>query len=168
MSWQALFDYLRAHGQRAWADRLEAQSTAWLVRHGDYQRWSAALDALPPIEAVEAEFDAPAVTLNGRCADPQALRSALEGLIPWRKGPFRIERIDIDSEWRSDLKWSRVCPELTPLQGRRVLDVGCGNAYNAWRMLAQHPAFVLGIEPSVLFNLQFAALQKYLPRELQV
>jgi tRNA (mo5U34)-methyltransferase len=32
-------------------------------------------------------------------------------------------------------------------------------------MLAQSPAVVLGIEPSVLFNLQFAALQKYLQRD---
>ena len=30
-------------------------------------------------------------------------------------------------------------------------------------MLAESPELVLGIEPSVLFNLQFRALQKYLP-----
>lgn len=54
---------------------------------------------------------------------------------------------------------------LASLRGRRILDIGCGNGYHCWRMLAQSPAIVLGIEPSVLFNLQFAALQKYLLRD---
>ncbi len=164
VNWQPLFEYLRAHGQRAWADWLEAQSPDWLRRHGDYGRWSAALEALPEIDRVEADFDSPAVTLRGRCVEEEALHGALQGLIPWRKGPFQIAGVHVDSEWRSDLKWNRVLPELGSLERRRVLDVGCGNGYYAWRMLAQNPEFVLGIEPSVLFNLQFLALQKYLQR----
>lgn len=164
MNWRGVFEYLRAHGQRAWADRLESQSPDWLLHHGDYPRWSAALEALPAIAEIETDFESPAVTLRGRCADDEALRGALQGLIPWRKGPFQFARVYVDSEWRSDLKWSRVAPELQPLAGRRVLDVGCGNGYYAWRMLAQNPEFVLGIEPSVLFNLQFLAVQKYLQR----
>ena len=110
-------------------------------------------------------FDRPAVSVLGACDDPDALRAGLEGLIPWRKGPFEIAGLVVDSEWRSDLKWARVLPSLAPLRGRRVLDVGCGNAYYAWRMLAESPRMVVGIEPAVLFNLQFAALQKYLNRD---
>ena len=157
-----MFEHLRAHGQRAWADRLEAQSPDWLRGHGDYKRWSAALDALPAIDDIEADFDSPAVTLRGNCVDEEALRDALQGLVPWRKGPFQIAQVYVDSEWRSNLKWDRVAPELRSLAHRRVLDVGCGNGYYAWRMLAQNPEIVLGIEPSVLFNLQFMAVQKYL------
>jgi tRNA (mo5U34)-methyltransferase len=71
----------------------------------------------------------------------------------------------IDCEWRSDFKWQRVAPHLAPLAGRRILDVGCGNGYYGWRMLAQSPELVLGIEPSVLFNLQFQAVQSYLRRD---
>ena len=84
--------------------------------------------------------------------------------MPWRKGPYQIADVFIDCEWRSDFKWDRVLPHLAPLQGRKILDIGCGNGYHCWRMLAQSPELVLGIEPSVLFNLQFRALQKYLPR----
>jgi len=152
-------------GHEHWARRLREQCDSWLVGHGDYSRWSAALESLPELEALEARFDLPAVTLRANCADPERLRNALRGLMPWRKGPFHIAGVDIDSEWRSDLKWQRVEPVLQPLGGRRILDVGCGNGYYGWRMLAHSPRRVVGIEPSVLFNLQFQALQKYLQRD---
>ena len=165
MNLDPLLADLDDHGLGHWADRLRADAGGWLVGHGDYPRWSAALASLPELESVEARFDLPAVTVNANCADPQRLRESLRGLMPWRKGPFRIAGVDIDSEWRSDLKWQRVEPALDPLDGRRVLDVGCGNAYYGWRMLARSPRLIVGIEPSVLFNLQFQALQKYLRRD---
>ena len=164
MSWSALFEYLRANGLNRWCDRLEAESPNWLVAHGDYPRWSAALEALPKIDRVSALLDLPAVTIQGECDDLAGLQQALEGLKPWRKGPYNLAGVHIDTEWRSDLKWDRIAAHLQPLRGRRVLDIGCGNGYHCWRMLAQDPALVLGIEPSVLFNLQFQALQKYLQR----
>ncbi len=165
MNWDRLFDLLRRHGLNYWADELRARSDQWLVNHGDYRRWKKALDALPPLENAQACFDLPAVTVSSLCLDNAVLRDALLGLMPWRKGPYQIADVYIDSEWRSDLKWERVLPHLAPLRDRRVLDIGCGNGYHCWRMLAQSPAVVLGIEPSVLFNLQFAALQKYLQRD---
>lgn len=165
MNYEPLFDYLCRHGHAAWSERLRAQSGAWLVGHGDYPRWSKALEALPPIHAIETDFGAPAVTVDGHCDDPARLREALRGLMPWRKGPFRLAGVHVDSEWRSDFKWNRIRPHLAPLEGRRILDIGCGNGYYGWRMLAQAPEMVLGIEPSVLYNLQFMALQKYLRRE---
>jgi tRNA (mo5U34)-methyltransferase len=162
---EALLDYLAAHGLVRWAEHLRAQSDGWLVGHGDYPRWSAALESLPALDVAEARFDLPEVTLEADCADLQALRRGLEGLIPWRKGPFRIAGLLIDSEWRSDYKWQRVAPGLAALEGRRILDIGCGNGYYGWRMLAQSPRLVIGVEPSVLFNLQFMALQNYLDRD---
>lgn len=165
MNWDRLFDFLRRHGLNHWADELLARSDQWLVTHGDYRRWQKAMDALPPLKNAQACFDLPAVTVSGLCQDNTALRGALLGLMPWRKGPYQVADIYIDSEWRSDLKWERVLPHLATLRGRRILDIGCGNGYHCWRMLAQSPAVVLGIEPSVLFNLQFAALQKYLQRD---
>ncbi len=164
MSWQAVFDFLRAEGQADWAAQLAHQSTGWLRGHGDYARWSAALESMPAITDPVGVFDDPAVTLRGACQDLAPLEASLRGLMPWRKGPFDFAGIRIDSEWRSDLKWRRVYPHLSSLGGRRILDVGCGNGYYAWRMLADNPRMVVGIEPSVLFNLQFAALQRYLGR----
>ncbi|TNF88011.1 MAG: tRNA 5-methoxyuridine(34)/uridine 5-oxyacetic acid(34) synthase CmoB [Gammaproteobacteria bacterium] len=161
----ALFAYLCQHGLNQWAQQLRAQSAGWLVGHGDYSRWAQALEALPPMHNIEAAFDQAAVCVNGDCDDSVQLREALKGLMPWRKGPYRIADVYIDCEWRSDYKWDRILPHLAPLAGRRVLDIGCGNGYHCWRMLAQSPELVLGIEPSVLFNMQYMALNKYLQRE---
>ncbi len=151
-----------------WAAQLPGQLEAGLStrRYGDLPRWLAALDALPPIdaEAVFLDRDAVAVTAS-RTPDStvlKRLRDGLKALHPWRKGPFDIHGVYIDTEWRSDWKWRRLLPGLAPLRGRRVLDVGCGNGYHCWRMLGEGAAEVIGIDPSPLFVMQFWALQKYL------
>ncbi|MFC1560525.1 tRNA 5-methoxyuridine(34)/uridine 5-oxyacetic acid(34) synthase CmoB [Pseudomonadota bacterium] len=165
MNHAALLARLHREGLGAWAQQLESESSDWLVSHGDYPRWSTALASLPVLTDIQSRFDTAAVTIEAKCADSDALRQALQGLMPWRKGPYSIADVFIDCEWRSDFKWDRVSPHLAGLQGRRILDVGCGNGYHCWRMLAQAPELVLGIEPSALFNLQFQALQHYLQRE---
>lgn len=95
------------------------------------------------------------------------LTDALHGLSPWRKGPFSLFGVRIDAEWRSDLKWARIVPHLD-LEGAHVLDVGCGNGYYGWRMLQAGAASVTGIDPSLLFVLQHAAVACYAddPRNL--
>ena len=93
----------------------------------------------------------------------EPLGAALRELIPWRKGPFHLCGIDIDSEWRSDLKWSRIAPHVD-LDGCRVLDVGSGNGYYGWRMLEAGATSVVGIDPSLLCVLQHAAIGYYVDR----
>ena len=70
--------------------------------------------------------------------------------------------MDIETEWRSDFKWERLADAISPLQGRRVLDVGCGSGYHCWRMRGAGASEVIGIDPTPLFVLQFKAIQKYL------
>lgn len=164
MSYEALFSQLEEAGFTDWLSQLRQQQADWLIHHGDYPRWQKALSELPSIRNTGGIFDRSAVTVEGLCDEPDRLEAALLGLSPWRKGPFQIANVSIDSEWRSDYKWSRVLPHLSDLSDRRILDIGCGNGYYCWRMLAENPGMVLGIEPSVLFNLQFRALQTYLNR----
>lgn len=140
------------------------------VKHGDRPRWLAALAALPAAAPRDVSF-ADCVSV-GHCSDLDAagharLADALRGLSPWRKGPFRLFGLHIDAEWRSDLKWARIAPHLD-LEGARVLDVGCGNGYYGWRMLEAGAASVTGIDPSLLFTLQHAAVAYYAdgPRNL--
>jgi tRNA (mo5U34)-methyltransferase len=85
-------------------------------------------------------------------------------LHPWRKGPFCIQGVHIDTEWRSDLKWDRLAGAIAPLAGRLVLDVGCGNGYHGWRMLGAGARLVMGIDPTLLFVLQWMAINRYLGR----
>jgi len=131
--------------------------------HGDYARWQDAILSLPALTIEAASFDA-IVTLK---ATPDAatnlkLESALQALHPWRKGPFRIADVHIDTEWRSDTKWDRLQGAIHALEGRRVLDIGCGNGYFGWRMLGEGAHEVIGIDPTLLFCMQHRAIQRYL------
>jgi len=135
------------------------------INHGDFPRWRAALDALPEWQAAEVDL---LNTVRIARADPlraeesETLRQTLKGLHPWRKGPYDFFGVHIDTEWRSDWKWDRVLPHLTPLEDRVVLDVGCGNGYHCWRMGGAGAKLVIGIDPMLLFNLQYWAVRKYL------
>ena len=86
---------------------------------------------------------------------------AARAMMPWKKGPYRLCGIEIDAEWRSDLKWDRLKPALPELTGRTVLDVGCNNGYYMFRMLPQEPAFVLGIDPVPRLWYQYQLLQHF-------
>ncbi len=147
-----------------WAAGLPGQLDAKLaVGHGDLERWFAAVAALPTLHVEHAELRE-ALRLEGACDETTraALNSALQGLIPWRKGPFELFGVHIDTEWRSDWKWSRVAPHLD-LAGKRILDVGCGNGYYMWRMLGAGAEAVVGVDPNWLFLNQFLAVKNYLP-----
>ena len=132
--------------------------------HGRDQEWNQRLSALPQLDKVTADFSLDRVSLSSvETIDPVSLSKILMGLHPWRKGPFDIFGIQIDSEWRSDWKWRRILPHLSPLEGRRILDVGTGNGYFLYRMLGEHVDLALGIDPTRLFSYQFQALQNLQP-----
>ena len=131
--------------------------------HGDLPRWLAALDALPAGPA-ECALDQNTLTIGGAGEqDPEVVKQALQGLIPWRKGPFEFFGVLVETEWRSDWKWQRVAPHLSPLAGRRILDVGCGSGYHCWRMAAAGASAVVGIDPTILFLVQYLAVRRFAP-----
>lgn len=135
-------------------------------RHGDVPRWRSAIDGLPDLSAARYTLDQPCIEIGDGDldhAEHQALLTALSELCPWRKGPFRVFGVDLDTEWRSDSKWSRVERSVTSLEGHRVLDVGCGNGYYCLRALGAGAVSALGVEPSPLFVLQFELLRRLLP-----
>ena len=83
-------------------------------------------------------------------------------LIPWKKGPFRINDLFIDSEWRSDLKWERL-KEKVNLNNKVVLDIGCNNGYFMFRALEQNPRLMLGIDPVARCFNQYHFINHFLP-----
>ena len=89
------------------------------------------------------------------------IKLGLQQLGPWRKGPFQFFDTHIDTEWRSDWKWQRIASHLAPLEGRTILDVGCGSGYHMWRMLGAGAYRVVGVDPSRLFLSQFQAFKQY-------
>lgn len=135
-------------------------------RHGDRPRWEAALEQLPALPEATVDLTGPAPRLA--CPRPlspgeqAALEAGLQGLRPWRKGPFDFFGVTVDAEWRSDWKWDRLAPHLK-LAGRRVLDVGCGNGYYARRLRGAGADAVVGVDPTLLFSCQSAAFDRYAP-----
>ena len=93
------------------------------------------------------------------------IEKELQAFIPWRKGPFSVFGIKIDSEWQSQLKWNRILPHIDDLSKKVICDVGCHNGYYMYRMAHYKPRLVLGIDPTFKFKLQFEYLQKFSQEE---
>ncbi|MFQ6372380.1 tRNA 5-methoxyuridine(34)/uridine 5-oxyacetic acid(34) synthase CmoB [Shewanella sp. YIC-542] len=161
---------------RFYQDIADSQLSALLeslpAKLGNWQRENNH-GALPKWEKVLAKLNYPAPDIldfshgvhvgSGQqlAAGPrEKLENLLQLLHPWRKGPYDIHGIHIDTEWRSDWKWQRVAPHLSPLDNRTVLDVGCGSGYHMWRMHGAGAKMVVGIDPSSLFLCQFEAVKK--------
>ncbi len=146
--------------------RKEIEQAMQPGRHGDFEKWLDALELLPNISTCSRYPDRDRVTVGTieDCDDAvrDKLKDALKLLHPWRKGPFELFGIHIDTEWRSDWKWRRVQPHITPLKGRKVLDIGCGSGYHLWRMLGEGAGMVIGVDPSLLFLCQFYAIKHYM------
>jgi tRNA (mo5U34)-methyltransferase len=168
IDYNAFLQQLQSAGLTHWAEQLTTALPSLLhaERHGDLPRWYAALAALPARQIANIELDRAAVTIAAidkpSAEQQQSLQSTLMELHPWRKGPFELFGTRIDTEWRSDWKWDRLKAHIAPLAGRKVLDVGCGNGYHCWRMRGAGAELVVGIDPTLLFVLQFAVMQHYI------
>lgn len=149
----------QADGEEAW-ETLFALAVRTLKNHGDFEHWAHLISELPAINGARTDFEGAIPEVQSQDAVDDFV-DQLQALGPWKKGPFLIQGIHVDSEWRGDLKWNRVQDMASPLSGRRVLDVGTGNGYFLYRAVGAGAALALGLEPSALFCAQFLALQRF-------
>ncbi len=84
---------------------------------------------------------------------------------PWRKGPFGINDLFIDSEWQSQIKYNLLEPHFH-LEGKIVGDIGCNNGYYLFRMLGQNPKKLIGFDPSAIYYSQFQFLNHYINSDI--
>ncbi|MDD5277508.1 MAG: tRNA 5-methoxyuridine(34)/uridine 5-oxyacetic acid(34) synthase CmoB [Methylovulum sp.] len=174
MDYQALYNGLLDAKADAWVKLLPQQLAQAFdtTKHGDLAKWVSLLDAIPQLSTAHRLLDTPAMQmgLSYEVADNARLQleQQLKALRPWRKGPYQLFGIDIDTEWRSDWKWDRLCNHIAPLRHRLVLDVGCGNGYHCWRMLGAGAKMVVGIDPMLLNVIQFQAVRKLYGGEVPV
>ncbi|MDN4503479.1 tRNA 5-methoxyuridine(34)/uridine 5-oxyacetic acid(34) synthase CmoB [Alteromonadaceae bacterium BrNp21-10] len=150
-----------------WLEVLPAQIAHWQQhQHGEFGKWQRLLEKLPDTTPSIIEL-AKQVKFGVATDIDDYQQKQIEGLLkqfmPWRKGPFFIHDIHVDTEWRSDWKWDRVSPHISDLKDRHVLDIGCGSGYHMWRMLAQDPKMVVGVDPTALFLVQFQAIKHFNP-----
>ena len=93
--------------------------------------------------------------------DEKEVLSIAKALKPWRKGPFELNSLFIDSEWQSFIKYNILQPHLN-LKDKIVGDIGCNNGYYLFRMLEQKPKRVVGFDPCIRPYLQFLFLDKFI------
>lgn len=134
-------------------------------KNGNFDRWRKAYDQLPDVTTQHAVLNQSVVSVGRQEelseAQREVLLNSLRQLCPWRKGPFSVFDIHIETEWHSDWKWDRLIPHIAPLQDKLVLDVGCGSGYHSWRMAGEGARLVMGIDPSLLFVMQYKTIKKY-------
>ena len=167
IDYSAFLASLKGSALAPWLKSLPDDIAAGLdvKRYGDLPKWLDALAALPMVDSNQLQLKERVFIDNSPAlvdSEKKQIESALRALIPWRKGPFHIHGTHIDTEWRSDWKWDRLLPHIEPLQGRTILDVGCGNGYHCWRMAGEGAESVIGIDPSPRFIVQFHMIKHFI------
>jgi tRNA (mo5U34)-methyltransferase len=166
IDYQPLYNILLDAKADTWVKLLPGQIANVFnsTKHGTLSQWQSVIENLPKLTTTHRLLDADAVQIgqsdNLPEADRMELEQRLKALHPWRKGPYNLFGIKIDTEWRSDWKWDRLKNHITPLNHRLVLDVGCGNGYHCWRMLGAGAKMVVGIDPLLLNVMQFQLVRK--------
>lgn len=170
ISYADFYAYLEDSPLAHWLDTVPALIDKKLdtSRNGNLQRWYDVLASLPDITPTYTDLNADRLLIGSADDQPAGLRDQLLALHPWRKGPYDIFGIHIDTEWRSDWKWQRLESHLSDLTHRTVLDVGCGNGYFCWRLLGAGAARVIGIDPNMLSVSQFQLIKHFIGQHLPI
>ena len=157
-----------------WSASLQEQLDLYFRQHlhGEFHEWMNTVAKLPEIPAQRIDLNRARVGVSSGTPRDSVTLATVEKLLrtlhPWRKGPYNVHGIRIDTEWRSDWKWDRLEPHILPLQGRVVLDVGCGNGYHCWRMAGAGAKLVIGIDPTQRYLAQFLAIRHFLGEDWPV
>lgn len=161
-------DFNASPRTRQWCAALEDMVERSLdsKTNGNLQRWQEALVGLPQYEIGEVSLKGDAICCQGTIVDSGMLKEKLMALKPWRKGPFQLFDIFVDTEWRSNMKWERLRQQVE-FEGKDILDVGCGNGYYGWRMLGEGARRVVGLDPYLLYVVQFAMLRRFFGEQLR-
>jgi tRNA (mo5U34)-methyltransferase len=131
--------------------KAERENYATKIQHSLREVYLPAVTRCESLRAKTVLLDQETITIGDpnevNSSQSAALFQALRALMPWKKGPFSIFGHGIDTEWRSDWKWTRITPFRKRLTGKRVADIGCHNGYFMFRMAAEQPRIVVGFEP---------------------
>jgi len=145
---------------------LREERKKWL-RWKNILPYQEAIKKLPQYENVEVgfgdrvEIKIPALSKIGAT---QIKETALL-MKPWRKGPFQINDLFIDSEWQSQIKYNLLEPHFN-LKDKIVGDIGCNNGYYLFRMLSQKPKKLIGFDPSAIYYSQFQFLNHFIQSDI--
>lgn len=144
-------------------NRLHSEKQHWVgQKKKGFLKYRKLLQSVAHLQAHSCDFNADIVRIGAQKdisdKERQDFYDVLRAFMPWRKGPFEIFGIEVDSEWQSQRKWNRILPALPDLNNKIIADIGCNNGYYMFRMAAHNPKLVLGFEPYVHHYFAFQML----------
>ena len=116
------------------------------------------LEELPEVDCQVEIGDI--IKIDAICNQKQILKTA-KAMMPWRKGPFSICNIFIDSEWKSNIKYNLLKKHFN-LKNKKIADIGCNNGYYLFRMQEDNPKKLVGFDPSPLYITQFDFINHFI------
>ena len=155
--------FISAECEELFLDYTDSNNPFGTKKDKRIENWISLLSKIPCLENVKSDLLS-GVNIKGECngSDEEAIENLLSELLPWRKGPFKINNTFVDSEWRSNLKWDRFLDLDLDLKDKTILDVGSGNGYYAFRMLGQEAEAILCLEPNLTHFSQFLAINHFI------
>jgi tRNA (mo5U34)-methyltransferase len=126
-------------------EAIRRERREWLTWKNIIPRQES-LKALPHFKAIKVRLgDVIAIEIADATPKDIAHIEALAKInIPWRKGPFAINELFIDTEWQSSIKYNLLKPHFN-LKDKLVGDIGCNNGYYLFRMIEEQPKKIGGI-----------------------
>ena len=98
--------------------------------------------------------------------DREYIYNTAKFIQPWRKGPFKIFDILIDSECQSYIKYNLQKSHFA-IENKIVGDIGCNNGYYLFRMITERPKKLVGFEPSSIPYCQFKFLDHFIQSKIK-
>ena len=135
-------------------------------KNGNIPKWERSLESIKQFGTGQVRYTDPYIHIDNSTTQ-DSIDSFLE-LRPWRKGPYQIGDISIDSEWNGSLKWKRLESIFHLIKDKEVLDIGSGNGYFSFLLSLFGAKHVLAIEPFLLFNYQFHAINSLIEEPLNI
>jgi len=142
--------------------RLREERQKWLTWK-NIRPYQEAIAALPEYTDIEVVLE-DRVTVNIpnlSTEDAVQIEETARLMLPWRKGPFQINDLFIDSEWQSQIKYNLLEPYFD-LKDKIVGDIGCNNGYYLFRMLTHQPKKLIGFDPSAIYYSQFQFIDHFI------
>ncbi len=129
--------------------------------------YQKAIKALPAYDNLEVKFGDRVEIQIADLSEPDMVQieQTARLMLPWRKGPFQINDLFIDSEWQSQIKYNLLKPHFD-LKDKIVGDIGCNNGYYLFRMLTHKPKKLIGFDPSAIYYSQFQFIDHFIQSEI--
>jgi len=146
--------------------KLREERAKWLSWK-NIKPYQDAINAIPDFEDIKVDIgDSIDIEIESLSKESATLIYECAYLMrPWRKGPFRINEIFIDAEWKSYMKYNLLEPHFN-LKDKIVGDIGCNNGYYLFRMIKEEPKKLIGFDPSAIYYSQFMFIDKFVKSDI--